>query len=225
MPMRSGHDKRTDSMSAPERLLLLLKRDGPADAESLASLLGVTGAAIRQHLYALRDRGLVRARDEARPMGRPAKIWALTLKANERFPCADSSLLASLLRSTQETLGEKGMSQVLCACVDVQVERYQKVIAGKKNLGGRLRALVAIRSSEGFMADLQRETDGTFLMTENHCPISHAVDSCSQLCNTELEIFRSTLGRGVRVDRLEHMAGGDRRCAYRIEAVSELIER
>ena len=210
-------------MSAPERLLQLLKRDGPADAESVASSLGVTGAAVRQHLYTLRDRGLVRARDEARPMGRPAKIWELTPKANERFPCADSSLLASLLRSTQETLGEKGMSQVLCACVGVQVERYQKVIAGKKRLSSQLRALVEIRSNEGFMADLQRESDGAYLMTENHCPISHAVDSCSQLCETELDIFRLTLGPQVEVERFEHMVRGDRRCAYRIERIPEAI--
>jgi hypothetical protein len=35
-------------------------------------------------------------------------------------------------------------------------------------------------------------------------------------CATELDLFRSTLGPGVTVERAEHILSGDRRCAYRI---------
>ena len=56
----------TDAPSpARRRLLEHLKRAGPASVAEIAAELGMTGVAVRQHLRALADDGLVR--DEARP--------------------------------------------------------------------------------------------------------------------------------------------------------------
>lgn len=195
----------------------VLKRNGPADATSLASELQVTGAAIRQHLYVLRDRGWVTAREELRPMGRPAKIWELTPAADEHFPRADSPLVGSLLKSLQATLGKEGMQRVLCGCVSEQVDRYRLALRSKRTLSAKLGELVVMRSQDGFMAEVRLESDGSFLLFENHCPVAQAVENCADLCDAELKIFRATLGTDVSVERLEHMAGGDRRCAYRIK--------
>ena len=208
--------KRERSYSGPERVMQLLKRNGPADATTLASELHVTGAAIRQHLYVLRDRGWVTARDELRPMGRPAKIWELTAAADEYFPRADSPLVGSLLKSVQATLGREGMERVICGCVNEQVDRYQSALRSQRTLQAKLGALVAMRSEDGFMAEVRSEIDGSFLFFENHCPLAQAVENCADLCDAELKIFRAALGAEVSVERLEHMAGGDRRCAYRI---------
>lgn len=80
--------------------------------------------------------------------------------------------------------------------------------------------MTAARNREGFMAELQRLADGSFLMTEHHCPISDVVENCAQLCDAEVEIFRTALGPDAIVERVEHMPGGDRRCAYRIRRAS-----
>jgi predicted ArsR family transcriptional regulator len=69
------------------------------------------------------------------------------------------------------------------------------------------------------MANVQQEPDGSFIMTENHCPIANVVESCAEICDAELEIFRSILGSQATVERFEHMPRGDRRCAYRIRNV------
>jgi predicted ArsR family transcriptional regulator len=67
----------TTPTEAKRAVLDLLKRRGPSDAKDIAAVLGVTAMAVRQHLYALEDEGLVAFAD-APPdgnRGRPAKLW------------------------------------------------------------------------------------------------------------------------------------------------------
>ena len=57
--------------------LNLLKRRGPSDAKDIASVLGATAMAVRQHLYALEDEGLVAFADAPKDgnRGRPSKLY------------------------------------------------------------------------------------------------------------------------------------------------------
>ncbi len=215
MPEKNQQEA-TELGAGPKRVMQLLKQLGPSTAESLAEPLAVTGTAIRQHLYTLRDQGLVASRDEPRPMGRPAKIWELTQAAAVHFPQNGSPLVESLLRSAQEALGATRMEAAMCGCVDDQVARYRKGLSGKRTLSARLKALVAMRDADGYLAQLERQADGSFVLYENHCPISGAVASCAQLCDAELLIFQQLFTGEADVERLEHMGGGDRRCSYRI---------
>jgi predicted ArsR family transcriptional regulator len=73
-----------------------------------------------------------------------------------------------------------------------------------------------VRTEEGYMAEVRREKGGSFLLVENHCPICAAANACQGFCSTELDLFRSVLGPGVEVERVEHIVSGDRRCAYRV---------
>ena len=70
----------------------LLKQEGAMDASVLATQLNVSAMAIRQHLYALQTEKLVTYTEEARPMGRPAKLWQLTAAANDLFPAGYAEL-------------------------------------------------------------------------------------------------------------------------------------
>ena len=68
------------------------------------------------------------------------------------------------------------------------------------------------------MAEWSRSRNGSFVLIENHCPIRVAAQACQGLCSSELELFRSVLGRAVSIRREEHLLAGDRRCTYRITA-------
>lgn len=52
---------------------------------ALSTQFSLSGMAIRQHLNALKEEGLVTTVEEARPMGRPTKLWILTPAANRFF--------------------------------------------------------------------------------------------------------------------------------------------
>ena len=89
------------------------------------------------------------------------------------------------------------------------------------SLQNRLKMLISLRNEEGYMAEVHRQSDGSFFMIENHCPICAAANVCSMLCDSELDIFRAILGEGVVIERTEHMLAGARRCVYRIRPAEE----
>jgi predicted ArsR family transcriptional regulator len=94
---------------------------------------------------------------------------------------------------------------------------YGKRIPKHGSLERKLQELAKVRSEEGYMAEVRREGDGSFLLVENHCPICAAANACQGFCSTELDLFRSVLGPGVTVERAEHIVKGDQRCVYKVK--------
>lgn len=197
-------------------ILSLLKEKGPSDATTLATHLRISVPGVRQHLYELQTSELVTFAEEARPKGRPVKLWRLTPKAHGCFPDNHAAFTVSLLRSVQEVFGPKGMCELLTRHADKQARLYRERIKSLKTVADRIKALVALRSEEGYMAEVCREANGDLLLIENHCPISCVARSCGDLCSNELNVFREVLGPSVQVERVEHMVSGQRRCVYRI---------
>ena len=75
----------------------------------------------------------------------------------------------------------------------------------RASLQNRLKKLISLRNEEGYMAEVQRQPDGSFLLIENHCPICAAATACTKLCDAELEVFQATLGESVVIERTEHI--------------------
>jgi predicted ArsR family transcriptional regulator len=150
------------------------------------------------------------------PVGRPAKFWRLTREADRHFPEAYAELSVALIDAMQETFGAEGLNRVLVSRCARQREDYAKRIRPDDPLKKRLDELARVRTEEGYMAEVRAEGGGGFLLVENHCPICAAANACQGFCSTELDLFRSVLGPGVEVERVEHIVAGDRRCAYRV---------
>jgi len=208
------------------QILELLKRQGPQDARALSEPLGLTPMAVRQHLYAMQDAGLVSYKAVPVPRGRPAKHWRLTPAAEREFPDAHAGLTVVLLEDIRSTFGQQGMDRLLERRNRRQAESYRAQLAKRKSLPKRLAGLAEIRSAEGYMAEVVRgeelkEPDpGALYLIENHCPICDAARTCQGLCRSELDLFREVLGPGVGVERTEHILQGARRCVYRVTQVS-----
>lgn len=82
-----------------------------------------------------------------------------------------------------------------------QIEAYKQQLKGKQSLKQRLNKLAEIRTDEGYIAQVQTQPDGSFLLVENHCPICAAATPCTGLCALELETFQSVLGDEVNIQR------------------------
>ncbi|NES98538.1 MAG: ArsR family transcriptional regulator, partial [Desertifilum sp. SIO1I2] len=115
-------------------IVQLLKQEGRLDAETLATHLGLTAMAVRQHLYALQDEQLVTYQEESRPMGRPAKLWQLTAAADRFFPDGYAELTLSLLNSVKQAFGEAGLDRLLEVRSQQQLESYNQQMKGKRSL-------------------------------------------------------------------------------------------
>ena len=209
----------TDSRArARDRVLLQLKTRGEQTVAQLAHRLDVTPMAIRQHLAALEDEGLVDHAEAPRSVGRPAKLWRLTPAAAQRFPDSHADLTVDLLEAMQDAFGDQGLDRLLEVRAKRQLESYRSRMPGPDApLDKRVAALSKLRREEGYMAKWSRArgASGALMLVENHCPICAAAQTCQGLCRDELELFR-TLLPDAKVERIEHLLEGARRCAYRV---------
>ncbi len=195
-----------------------LKRRGALASSVMAQELGVSSMAVRQHLQELEESGDVCSRNVPQGKGRPTKFWELTQASNRHFPDRHRDLALDLIASISEALGPEGMERLLDTREKQQVAAYRERVGEASELKERVQALAAIRSEEGYMAEVEAGEEGAFYLVENHCPVCDAARTCTGLCATELSVFRQTLGDGVDVDRTEHLMDGARRCAYRVAA-------
>lgn len=202
--------------SAKRRVLERLKRVDSATVAELASELELTTMAIRLHLGELEAIDWVeKTAPEPGSRGRPAARWRLTAAADRQFEDRHAELTLDLIAAMRSALGEEGLDRVIAARAAQQVAAYRRRV-GRGSAIERLCALAALRSEEGYRAEVEEAEDGTWLLIEHHCPICDAAKACTGLCASELEVFRAVLGDDLSVERTKHLLGGDRRCVYRV---------
>ncbi|HEX6535823.1 MAG TPA: metalloregulator ArsR/SmtB family transcription factor [Gemmatimonadaceae bacterium] len=204
---------------------MLLKTRGPQTAAVLGTALCVTGEAVRQQLARLAEEGLVESSAEPSGVGRPARVWRLTNAGHQRFPDRHAELAVQLLTSIQRELGEKALDAVLAARERDTTAVYASAMRGAVTLAERVARLAELRTREGYMAEWRQEEPGSFWLVENHCPIGAAATACHGFCGAELGVFRAVLAGEATVERVEHIVAGERRCAYRITAVTQAPSR
>jgi predicted ArsR family transcriptional regulator len=202
--------------STRRAIVKLLKTEGALDAARLARRLHLTPMAVRQHLYALQREKLVTSEERSVPIGRPAKDWRLTRRADGLFPDAYAELNVALIEAVGNTFGPTGLQRVLDSREAKQRADYARRIVPSAPLKERLQQLARVRTEEGYMAEVRPDGRGGFLFIENHCPICAAATACQGFCATELDLFRTVLGPHASVERTEHIISGARRCVYHV---------
>ncbi|EPU0813917.1 helix-turn-helix transcriptional regulator [Morganella morganii] len=204
----------SSAQSVGEKLLILLKKHGPMQASEAGEHLGTTGEAARQQFTKLARDGMVEAHSECRGVGRPVQRWHLTALGNKRFPDCHAELTVKILTTIRRELGEDAIGKIITARENEARRDYFDKLQGADTLEERIVRLVAIRTEEGYMAQWEKEPEGSWLIIENHCPICSAARMCQGFCRAELELFQSVLD--ANVERVEYLLTGSRRCVYRV---------
>lgn len=202
-------------MKTHEKIIQMLKTEGPLTAKILAAKLGVTTMGVRQHVQALEESGDVIFHDEKAPRGRPTRYWSLTEQANSRFADRHDDLTAQILDSVITIFGDEGLEKMITHREDTAMANYRLALADRYGVEEKLETLAQLRSDEGYMATVEKE-EGIFWLMENHCPICSAATKCLSFCRSELEMFQALLAEVAEVSREEHIVSGARRCAYKV---------
>ncbi|HGY3149167.1 TPA: helix-turn-helix transcriptional regulator [Morganella morganii] len=204
----------SSAQSVGEKLLILLKKHGPMQASEAGEHLGTTGEAARQQFTKLARDGMVEAHSECRGVGRPVQRWHLTALGNKRFPDSHAELTVKILTTIRRELGEDAIGKIITARENEARRDYFDKLQGAETLEERIIRLVAIRTEEGYMAQWEKEPEGSWLIIENHCPICSAARMCQGFCRAELELFQTVLN--ANVERVEYLLTDSRRCVYRV---------
>ena len=199
-----------------DQIVQRLKADGAQTATALASQLGVSPMAIRQHLQVLLAKDWVTYEEQRQPIGRPVKLWQLTAVTQALFPNNHDELAVGLMQGVATMFGDEGLDALIGYRTQQQIQNYQRSMAVAETWRDRTHTLATLRSQEGYMAEVMEQPDGSLLLIENHCSICAAARSCARLCDAEMKVFSALLPAEVTVRRVEHILQGDRRCSYHI---------
>jgi predicted ArsR family transcriptional regulator len=194
-------------------VLSTLKTRGEASAEDIATVLGVTVGAVRQHLGPLEDDGLVAHRDERPGPGRPRRRYCLTPAAESLWPKRYGQLTNQLLAFIEDADPD---------LVDLAFERRRqgRVARAQERLAGldfdaQVRELTAILDEDGYLAGCERLSPGRWQVVEHNCAILDVAQKYGTACGTELAFLTEAMP-GAEVKRTQHMMAGAHVCAYEV---------
>lgn len=193
--------------------LRLLKQSKGLTAQELAAALAISPVAVRKHLDALRQEGLVTVRLRRQGMGRPSYVYLLTPAAAALFPQGYQQMLVDVLQDLLATDGEQKVRRLLEARADRQRRSYEGRLAAL-DPEQRVQELARLRNEDGYMTALEEDDEG-FILRQYNCPIQDVSRRFRQACGCEVDLFRRLLGV-KRIERLETVLNDDPSCAYRI---------
>lgn len=196
-----------------QEIVKLLRRRGAMTADDLSQEIGISSVAVRQHLEVLEAEGLLGSRTERRPIGRPRRLFHLTEAADELFP-KNYSGLAQILLEYLESAGGTCQVEDAFRFRRERLERDLLPAVEGRDLESRLAAVARMQDEAGYMAEWEKDEDGSYLLREHNCAICKIARRFPQACAEELRLIENVTG--AEVVREQHIAGGDPICSYRI---------
>lgn len=198
-------------------LLVALKKRQPLTAHELGEQFGLTANALRRHLKALEDDGLVRYQRQVRGVGAPVYTFSLTAAGEALFPRGYVAVLGAALEAVRQRGGDAAVSEVLEADWQQLADEAEPVLE-LLPLAERLPLVAELLTSKGYMAEPVEVTDssggrGVALRIHN-CAVREIVERFPEACAAEAKFVERLLG--VPLVRGAHRLQGCGRCEYRV---------
>ncbi|HVW80346.1 MAG TPA: winged helix-turn-helix transcriptional regulator [Mycobacteriales bacterium] len=199
-----------------DRVVRSLLEHGPSTATELGQRLGLTTPAIRRHLDAALEDGLIVATEERprapRGRGRPARRFSLSEAGHAAGPTSYDDVAVDALRYLCESAGEQAVEDFARRRMAAWEARYADRIASLP-LDARAEALAAALADDGYASTVHDTTIGV-QVCQHHCPVQHVAEEFPVMCEVETEAIGRLVGRHVQ--RLATIARGDGVCTTHI---------
>ena len=130
------------------------------------------------------------------------------------FPKAYGALTNELLGYVAE-VDAGGVDRLFARRRDKRIASARERMAGCHSFEARIATLTQILDDDGYLASYERIARDRFLVVEHNCAIAVVAGRYGQACVSEIEFIRAVLPE-AEVNRVSHMANGDRHCAYDI---------
>jgi predicted ArsR family transcriptional regulator len=198
------------------RLMRHLLRNKPgASIDEMASAVGVTRTAVRQHLAALMRDGLV-AGGETRPTGgRPEQLYVLSPQGREEFPRRYSWFAQLLIEAMQREHGTSGLRVRLgriAAAVVAQIRQGAPAIGSRRE---KVQALAGLMDNLGYDAHTARDLEGAPTIEADNCVFHELATKNPEICHFDLALLSGYTGSKVTLH--ECMARGGHVCRFQFK--------
>ncbi len=182
--------------STKREILLILKREGQSDLQTLADRLHISKMAVHKHVQDLEERGMVQRTPLRGTKGRPRLMAQLAPGSQGLFPKAYAGVTCAALAYIEEKLGRKGVEEALRRRQTETVKTYRDQV-NAETLPARVHQLSELRDREGYMAEDHQAGPSKFEILEHNCPIIAIAQNYWEACTVEREMFQKVLGANV----------------------------
>jgi len=176
-------------------VLELLRRRGRSSAETIATDLGVTPNAVRQHLTNLERDGFVVSQPERSSRGRPALLFALTERADSVFPKRYGQLATMGLQEVQEMGGPQALDEVFERVAARHASAIERDLEGL-GFEEKMDRVVAWIGRAGTLAE-QTATEEGIKVTIHNCPFRNTALKFPQVCTITPQLISRLIGTAV----------------------------
>ena len=198
-----------------ELLRLLLKNKAGMTADELSAQLAITRNAVRQHLAALENDGLLKKGITRASGGRPEQLYVLTDKGNECFPRHYAWFAQLLIQSVQQETGVDGLDERLTTMgeqVGKQLRTQHPELVSRTE---KIQKLSEIMEQLGYNARSTGDT-ATDAIEADNCVFHTLALKNPHICKFDLALL-STFTDST-VDHQECMAKGGNICRFKFNA-------
>lgn len=183
----------------------------------MATELGISASAVRQHLTGLRSAGMVAARQIRGRPGRPVDIYHSTDLGDTLFAGPSDDVMVELLEHIQAEDPD-----LVDRAFDQRQHRRTAEVAARltgKDLPERVAELSAILDGEGYLSDFEALPDGGYRLILHNCAIWSVATRYRQACTTELDFLQEVLPE-TKVTRAMHRGDGSFACGYEVHPIT-----
>ncbi|MFC4323510.1 helix-turn-helix transcriptional regulator [Litchfieldia salsa] len=205
----------TKTSSTRDEILTMLKVQKGLTVAKMANQLNITEIAVRRHLSTLERDGLVDSTLIRQPMGRPISCYQLTDAGEETFPRNYKRLTLDFLSDISQLGGVDLMNQLFEARQSRLTKKYEKYLVNK-SFDEEVIGLAKLQDENGYMVQLEKQDECTYLLKEFNCPISDVAFEYKKACECELSLFKQVLNTADVISK-GCMANGDDCCQYEIK--------
>ena len=195
-----------------ELLKLLLKNKAGMTADELSAQLEITRNAVRQHLAALENDGLVKKGITRASGGRPEQLYVLTNKGNECFPRHYAWFAQLLIESVQQDAGADGLNERLTSMGTLVGKQLLTQHPELVTRGEKIQKLAEIMEQLGYNAR-SIGSDKTTVLEADNCVFHTLALANPNICKFDLALLAAFTDSAV--DHQECMAKGGNICRFK----------
>lgn len=197
-------------------LNLLLDHKGGLTVDALATALGITRSAIRQHLTVLERDGLVTAAGSRPTGGRPEQLYRLAEKGAELHPRHYAWLAQLLLESLRQQDGDDGVGERLANLGKAVASQLLQQAPPAADSSTRVAALAHLMADLGYHARTVPEAEGPPAIEAVNCVFHRLAAEHPQVCRFDLALMEAYTG--LPVEHQECMLRGGGACRFHFKA-------
>ncbi|HJW27568.1 MAG TPA: winged helix-turn-helix transcriptional regulator [Rhodocyclaceae bacterium] len=194
-------------------LKALLRSKGGLTVVELAERLGITSNAVRQHLAALENEGLV-THGESRPSGgRPEQLYVLTTAGQELFPRHYSWFAQLVVESIRQEAGPEALRERLEGMGTGVARQLLGQNAGLADRRQRVERLAGIMEELGYETRQPDSAGEDPVIEADNCVFHKLAMDDPDICRFDLALLATFTDSAV--DHQECMAKGGNVCRFR----------